>query len=310
MEKEKKGLIEVKKEDAGKRLDKYLVEHLFLSRERIKNLIKKNHITVNDTPKKASYILHEKDIISFHIPPPKKMEILPQKGDIQVIYEDKFLAIINKPAGISVHPSPGIYENTLVNILLYKFKDLSGIGGVERPGIVHRLDKDTSGIMIVAKEEKTHLALSLAFKKREVQKTYLAVLWGNLKEKKGKIDAPIGRDPIHRKKMKITLNNAKDAITYFEVIKQFNGFTYVKAFPKTGRTHQIRVHFSYIGHPLVGDEIYSAKKKGELPIKRHALHAYSIKFTHPITQEKLEFVVDPPSDFKSLIEWLKNKRGT
>ncbi len=309
MKKEKKGLIEVKKEDVGKRLDKYLAEYLGLSRERIKDLIQQKHIKVNDTQKKASYILHEKDLISFYIPPPKKMEILPQEGDIQIIYEDKYLAIINKPAGISVHPSPGVYENTLVNILLSKFKDLSGIGGIERPGIVHRLDKDTSGVMIIAKEEKAHLALSLAFKQREIKKTYLAVVWGNLKENKGKIDAPIGRDLIHRKKMKVTLNNARGAITYFEVIKRFDGFTYVKAFPKTGRTHQIRVHFSYIGHPLVGDKTYT-KKRGEFPIKRHALHAYSIKFTHPITKETLEFKAEPPEDFENLIKWLKETKGT
>ncbi len=301
MEREKRGSLKI--ENGGKRIDKYLAEKLSLSRERVKELIQNGHITVNNIKRKPSYILQKGDNISYLIPAPKKMEILPEEGDIEVLYEDRYLAIINKPPGLSVHPSPGRYENTLVNILLSKFKDLSGIGGVERPGIVHRLDKDTSGLMIIAKEEKTHIALSQAFKNREIQKTYLAVVYGIIQEEKGKIEAPIGRDPIHRKKMKVTLHRAKNAITYFEVLKRYINFTYVKAFPKTGRTHQIRVHFAYIGHPLVGDTLYSRAKE-KPPIKRHALHAYEIKFVHPILKKEMSFSKEPPPDFQNLLEWL------
>lgn len=303
MEKEKE-LISISINDKGKRLDVYLKEKLSLSRERIKTLIQEGHILVNNTRKKPSYALQKNDKISVYLPPPKKSKILPQEGDINILYEDKYLAVIDKPAGISVHPSPGIYENTLVNILLYKFKDLSGIGGVERPGIVHRLDKDTSGIMIIAKEEKTHTLLSNAFKKRLIQKTYIAIVEGIIKEEKGVIDAPIGRDLVDRKKMSVTTNKARDAITKFEVIKRFKNYTYVKAFPKTGRTHQIRVHFSYINHPLVGDAVYG-RKKNITPIKRHALHAYSIKFEHPIEKKMMEFQTEIPHDFKLLLKWLE-----
>ncbi len=304
MEEERK-IIKVSKKEKGERLDRFLTKYTDLSRERIKGLIKEKYITINGIPKKPSYTLQEGDSVSIYIPPPKKMEVLPEEGDIEIIYEDRYIAVINKPAGISVHPSPGVYEGTLVNILLSKFKDLSGIGGIERPGIVHRLDKDTSGIMLIAKEEKAHLALALAFKERRIQKTYLAVVHGIIEEDKAKIDAPIGRDPIDRKKMKVTLTKSKEALTYIEVIKRFKkGYTYIKAYPKTGRTHQIRVHLSYIGHPLVGDQKY-LRKKDDTYIKRHALHAYNIKFTHPITKEEMEFSAEIPSDFRSLLSWLE-----
>ena len=306
MEEEKKGYLNIGEKDKGKRLDKYLKEVLSLSRERIKSLIHEGLITVNNEKKKPSYSLLSGDRVYYYIPLPKKMEIKAEEGDIEILYEDKYLAIINKPPGLSVHPSPGIYEHTLVNILLSKFKDLSGIGGVERPGIVHRLDKDTSGIMIIAKEERAHLILSDAFKNRKIAKTYLAITYGAIAEDKGKIDAPIGRDPVHRKKMKVILNNAREAITHFEVLKRFKSFTYIKASPKTGRTHQIRVHLAYIGHPLVGDATYS-KKKIDIPIKRHALHAYSIRFEHPILGKTMEFSVEPPKDFQSLLSWLEEE---
>ncbi len=306
MVKEEKGQIEVEEKDKGKRLDKYLQGVLSLSRERIKSLIKEGLITVNKEKKRPSYSIMSGDKIYYYIPPPTKMEVKAEEGDIDILYEDRYIALINKPPGLSVHPSPGIYEHTLVNILLSKFKDLSGIGGVERPGIVHRLDKDTSGLMIIAKEEKAHLVLSDAFKNRKITKTYLAVTYGTIAEDKGKIDAPIGRDPVHRKKMKITLYNAKDAVTYFETLKRFKGFTYVKVFPKTGRTHQIRVHFAYIGHPLIGDTTYS-KKKIKAPIKRQALHAYSIRFNHPISGKLMEFSVKPPQDFQELLSWLEEE---
>ena len=299
-------LFEVFPEDEAKRLDIFIKEKLpELSRSRVQALIKENHILVNFKPSKASYKIKRGEKIKVFIPLDKEIEIQPRDIPFEVIYEDEDIAVINKPSGIVVHPAPGHYDDTLVQGLILKLKNLSGIGGKIRPGIVHRLDKDTSGIMLVAKNDFAHKKLVEAFKERLIEKNYIALVYGRLTQKKGKIETFIGRHPIARKKMAV-LKEGKLAITFYEVLEIFNKASLVLAKPVTGRTHQIRVHFSYIGHPVLGDSIYGGLKHDLLKPPRLMLHAYEIFFKHPRTNEAMKFRAPIPEEFQNYIEKLKN----
>jgi len=299
-------LFEVSPEDEAKRLDIFIKEKLpQLSRSRIQTLIKENYVLVNFKPSKASYKIKRGEKIKVFIPPDREIEIQPRDIPFEIIYEDEDIAVINKPSGIVVHPAPGHYDDTLVHGLILKLKNLSGIGGKIRPGIVHRLDKDTSGIMLVAKNDFAHKRLVEAFKERLIEKNYIALVYGRLTQKKGKIETFIGRHPIARKKMAV-LKEGKLAITFYEVLEIFNKASLVLAKPVTGRTHQIRVQFSYIGHPILGDPIYGGLKHDLPKPPRLMLHAYEIVFKHPKTNEEMKFRVPIPEEFQSYIEKLKD----
>jgi 23S rRNA pseudouridine1911/1915/1917 synthase len=299
-------LFEVSPEDEAKRLDIFIKEKLpELSRSRIQTLIKENYVLVNFKPSKASYKIKRGEKIKVFIPPDREIEIQPRDIPFEIIYEDEDIAVINKPSGIVVHPAPGHYNDTLVHGLILKLKNLSGIGGKIRPGIVHRLDKDTSGIMLVAKNDFAHKKLVEAFKERLIKKNYIALVYGRLTQKKGKIETFIGRHPIARKKMAV-LKEGKLAITFYEVLEIFNKASLVLAKPVTGRTHQIRVQFSYIGHPILGDPIYGGLKHDLPKPPRLMLHAYEIVFKHPRTNEEMKFRVPIPEEFQSYIEKLKD----
>ncbi|AEH22274.1 pseudouridine synthase, RluA family [Thermodesulfobacterium geofontis OPF15] len=301
-------LFEVSPEDEAKRLDIFIKEKLpQLSRSRIQTLIKENYVLVNFKPSKASYKIKRGEKIKVFIPPDREIEIQPRDIPFEIIYEDEDIAVINKPSGIVVHPAPGHYDDTLVHGLILKLKNLSGIGGKIRPGIVHRLDKDTSGIMLVAKNDFAHKKLVEAFKERLIEKNYIALVYGRLTQKKGKIETFIGRHPIARKKMAV-LKEGKLAITFYEVLEIFNKASLVLAKPVTGRTHQIRVQFSYIGHPILGDPIYGGLKHNLPKPPRLMLHAYEIVFKHPRTNEEMKFRVPIPEEFQSYIEKLKDSR--
>ena len=280
--------IVVLKEEAGSRIDKFLSERLELTRTRIQQLIKDENILVNGKKTKPAYKIEENDVVKVVIPELETVEIKPENIDIEIIYEDNDLAVINKRAGIVVHPANGHYSGTLVNAILYHIKDLSGINGEIRPGIVHRLDKDTSGLLIIAKNDKAHLKLSQMFHDKTVKKTYLAILKGKLNQKSGRIVTQIGRDKNDRKKMAV-IN---------DLISQTEKFTLVKVHIETGRTHQIRVHMKHLGYPILGDSVYGRPDSE----KRQMLHAYKLEFQHPITEENMEFIAELPEDFKKVLK--------
>jgi len=231
--------------------------------------------------------------VDINVPEPEKSKLEAENIPLDIIYEDKDILVINKPRGLTVHPGAGNRSGTLVNALLHHCRDLSGIGGVERPGIVHRLDKDTSGILLVAKNDKAHQVLSAQFKDRTIQKTYLAIVKGNPKKDEGTIAEPIGRHPVNRKKMAVS-HKGREAVTHYKVLKRFKEYSLVELKPKTGRTHQLRVHLAHIGHSILGDPVYG---KGNAQL----LHAYKIKFTHPRTEKELEFEAKLPDDMLKLI---------
>ncbi len=302
--------FEVDKSFAGMRLDHFLKERIpDLTRSRIQKLIEEGFVKIYpDTGiklLKPGYKLKTGQSITFIIPPEEPLEILPQEVPFEILFEDEDLAVIYKPSGVVVHPAPGHKEGTLVHGLLYKLKNLSGIGGKLRPGIVHRLDKDTSGLMLVAKNDFTHQALVKAFKERKIEKEYLALLYGIISPQKGKIDKPIGRHPVNRKKMAV-LKDGKEALTYYEVLKYYKKASLVCAKPVTGRTHQLRVHFSSLGHPILGDPIYGGLKPDLPKPERLMLHASKIIFFHPRKKEMLSFYKEPPEDFKKYLEILEN----
>ena len=274
---------------------------------------------INGSPSKSSYKLKTGDKVRVTISPPKTASALePLDIDFKIIYEDHSLVVINKPAGVVVHPAPGHATDTLVHGLLLRCHNLSGIGGVLRPGIVHRLDKDTSGIMVVAKNDRAHVSLSQQFKSREITKAYIAVVHGRVKGNKGKIDLPIARHPLNRKKMAVSFSGDKQAVTLWEKTKEFeHDFSLLTVFPKTGRTHQIRVHLSYIGHPIVGDEVYGHGLRwwkrqplykdlnSDLTfINRQMLHAKAIGFMHPDQGKRLKFEAPIPDDMTNVIRVL------
>lgn len=295
-------------EEDNERLDSYLSSELDeISRTYIQRLIKERHVLVNGLLKKASYLVKEGDSIKVDLPEPKKLEILPENIPLHIVYEDNDVVVINKPQDMVAHPAPGNYTGTLVNALLYHIDNLSSINGIIRPGIVHRLDKDTSGLLIVAKNDFAHRELSNQLKDRKVHREYIALVHGLLSNDTGRIDAPIGRDPKNRKRMTVINTNSKEAITNYWVLKRYLKYTFIKVKLETGRTHQIRVHLSYNKHPIVGDPLYSSGKN-EFRLEKQLLHARKIGFIHPRSNEYIEFECDIPEPLKGILENL-NKRG-
>ncbi|MGM0602501.1 MAG: RluA family pseudouridine synthase [Bacillota bacterium] len=298
--------IKVKAEDSEQRIDKFLARKLTgKSRSYIQKLIENGSITVDGNKIHKSYEIKENQLIKIEISDIKKADIKAVEMDLNVIYEDKDILVLNKKPGIVVHPAPGHRNDTIVNALMAYTDDLSGINGVKRPGIVHRLDMDTSGVLIVAKNDHSHKNLVEQFKKRETEKYYLALLKGNIPYEKGKIDAPIGRDPSSRKKMAVRKRHSKKAVSRFKIKEEFKNYTLVEVKIETGRTHQIRVHFSYMGYPVAGDKKYGNVDK-KLSISRQMLHAYRLIITHPATGEKMEFRAELPDDFSDILNKLRN----
>lgn len=299
-------IFHVFESECGVRLDKYLAkENADLSRSYIKNLIEENNVSINNSSVKASYKIRKNDIIKLIIPETRESSIEAVEMDLKIIYEDKDLIVVNKKADLVVHPVPGNWNNTLVNGLLAYTEELSGINGIKRPGIVHRLDKDTSGAIVVAKNDQSHRKLVQQFKNRETKKIYHAIVKGNLSHEKGVVDAPIGRNPKERKKMAVTKENSKKAVSEFKVLESYPAHTYLELKLLTGRTHQIRVHMSYLGHPILGDDKYGKRRSKDYGVKRQMLHAYILGFKHPISEKWMEFKADLPEDFIATLEKIK-----
>lgn len=288
----------------GARLDKALADLSDLSRSQANDEIKKGTVLVNGEPVKAKYTVKEGDIISYQLPEEEILDYEAEDIPIDIVYEDEDLAIINKAQGMVVHPSAGHSSGTLVNALLYHIKDLSTINGVVRPGIVHRIDKDTSGLLMIAKNDKAHHILADELKAKKSLRKYLAIVHGNLPNDRGMIEAPIGRSEKDRKKKAVTAKG-KDAITRFQVVERFGDFTLVELSLETGRTHQIRVHMAYIGHPVAGDPLYGPRKT--LAGNGQFLHAQTLGFTHPSTGEMVTFTAEPPIIFRQTLEKLRNR---
>ena len=311
--------LQVSARDQGKRLDQFLSEvDLNLSRSQAKKLIEAQFIHLNGKPTKPSVHVKTDDRVSGILPEPTPLSLEPEALPLSILYEDPSIIVIDKPAGMVVHPAAGNPAGTLVNALIYHCKDLAGINGVLRPGIVHRLDKDTSGVMVVAKNDGAYRHLTKQFKNRIVEKVYLAVVYGTLGQKEGSIDADIGRHPSERKRMSTRAKRGRPALTQWRVLERFKGLTFLELVPKTGRTHQIRVHLASIGHPILGDPLYGKKRKlGAIEdstvrkcmetIGRQALHAHRLGFIHPQTGERVEFVSPIPQDMKELLEVLRSQ---
>lgn len=294
----------VNENDKGKRLDIYIAENFNeLSRTMIKKLIESNNILVNDKSEKVSYKVQANDNISIDVPEAKETKLKAQEIPLDIIYEDNDIIVVNKPKGMVVHPANGNPDGTLVNAILAICKNsLSGIGGELRPGIVHRLDKDTSGLIIVVKNDKAHINMSEQIKERNVKKTYIALVRGNVPEEEATINMPIGRSTKDRKKMAVT-KNGKQAITHFKVLKRYSKYTLLEIKIETGRTHQIRVHMAEIGYPVVGDAVYS-NGKNEFGIEGQMLHAYKLEFMHPITNKHMELTAPLPQYFEEILKKL------
>ena len=294
--------------DAGKRLDKFIAENIpDVTRSSVVNLIESDNVLVNGKKQNKNYKLRINDTVSVDIPEPVEYEAKAENIPLDIVYEDSDLLVVNKPKGMVVHPAAGNYEGTLVNALLYHCKDdLSGINGVMRPGIVHRIDKNTSGLLIVAKNDKAHKHLAEQIKEHSFTREYEAVVWGNIKDDTGTVNAPIGRHPIDRKKMTVTERNSKNAVTHFEVLERLNGYTYIKCRLETGRTHQIRVHMAYLGHPVSGDDVYGVKKE-KVNFEGQCLHARKIGFIHPSSGEYMEFTSPLPEYFTKWLNTLRNR---
>ena len=296
--------------DEGVRIDKYLsLEMPDLSRSHIQKLIKDNLIEVNGKPVKANYRLCFDDIIKVTVPELKEPEIAVEDIPLDILYEDEDIIIVNKPKGMVVHPAPGHYSGTLVNALMFHCgNNLSGINGVIRPGIVHRIDMDTTGSLIVCKNDSAHQSLSEQLKEHSIRRIYAAIVHGNIKEDQGTVDAPIGRHPTDRKKMSTKAKNARRAVTHYKVLERFGDYTYIQCELETGRTHQIRVHMSSIGHPLLGDTVYGPAKCPFKGLQGQTLHARTLGIVHPRTGEYLEVEAPLPAYFVKLLERLRHFR--
>jgi 23S rRNA pseudouridine1911/1915/1917 synthase len=311
--------IVVSSKDRGRRIDQFLSEtDLNLSRSQAKNLIEKNYVLLNQRTTKPGARLKAGDIVSGTFPKPKPLSLKPEPIPLSILYEDSSIIVIDKPQGMVVHPAPGNLSGTLVNALLYHCKDLAGINGILRPGIVHRLDKGTSGVMVVAKDDEAYHQLTKQFKNRTVEKVYLAIAYGKFGQEEGLIDSSIGRHHSKRKRMSIRTKKGMTAITRWKIVERLDGFALLEIFPQTGRTHQIRVHLSSMGHPLLGDPIYGRKgKPGAIRdsllkecvkrMGRQALHALQLGFNHPQTGERVKFVSPIPQDMREVLECLRAK---
>lgn len=287
------------------RLDKFLVNELDgFTRNAVSKLIANELVTVNEKCVSKNYKCKAGDSVSVEIPDAVELDVEAENIPLDIVYEDDDLLVVNKPKGMVVHPAPGNYSGTLVNALLYHCKDsLSGINGVIRPGIVHRIDKDTSGLLIVAKNDMAHLDLAQQIKEHSFHRAYQAVAYGNFKDDEGTVNQPIGRHPKDRKKMAVTLKNSKNAVTNYRVINRYDKFTHIRCVLETGRTHQIRVHMAYIGHPLAGDPVYGPKKV-ITELNGQCLHAGEIGFVHPRTKEYMEFKSELPDYFINFLKKL------
>ncbi|MDD5428522.1 MAG: RluA family pseudouridine synthase [Candidatus Omnitrophica bacterium] len=296
--------FEVVPEDKGKRLDKFIVENLpkDFSRVFLQKLIADGHIVVNNAAAKSNHKILPGELIDVEIPKAVKSKIEPEKIKLNIVYEDKDLLVVNKASGMVVHPAPGSKSKTLVNALLAHCKNLSGIGGVLKPGIVHRIDKDVSGLLVVAKTDRAHHKLADQFKDKTASRVYYAVVKGVVQLDNGIIDLPIGRSARDRKKMAVSFERSKDAVTKYKVLERFKAASLLEIKLGTGRTHQIRVHMAYIGHPILGDVKYGTTTKD---IKRPALHAKMLGFTHPVTGKYMQFKTELPRDIKELVAKLK-----
>lgn len=294
--------------DADKRLDKFISEKSGrFTRSAAAKIISDGGVLVNGRPASKNYRLRPADAVVLTQPELKTTEAKPQNIPLDIVYEDEDLLVVNKPKGMVVHPAAGNYENTLVNALLYHCGDsLSGINGVIRPGIVHRIDKDTSGLLIVAKNDFAHVELARQIKAHSFHRVYEAVVYGNLKKDSGSIDQPIGRNPKDRKKMAVTLKNSKNAVTHYTVIERFGDFTHIRCTLETGRTHQIRVHMAYIGHPLAGDAVYGPRNVIRA-LDGQCLHAREIGFVHPRSGKNMAFQSDLPAYFEGFLDKLRKK---
>lgn len=298
----------VNEEDAKIRLDKYLAaQDEALSRSRIQSLVDEGQILVNGHIQKANYKVKGNDTIVLTMEDDRELEVEAENIPLDIRYEDEDVIVINKPKGMVVHPANGNQNGTLVNALLYHCKDLSGINGVLRPGIVHRIDKDTTGLLIVAKNDMAHASLSKQLQTKSVNRLYYALVHGVIPHDFGTIDAPIGRDVNDRQKMAVTASNSKDARTHFKVIERFKEYTLIECRLETGRTHQIRVHMQYIGHPVVGDEKYSYRKT--MKTGGQLLHAHQLTFVHPRTNETITVEAPLPTQFKEILEELRAKEA-
>ncbi|HOV25861.1 MAG TPA: RluA family pseudouridine synthase [Pseudobacteroides sp.] len=285
------------------RIDSWISEKLpEHSRTYIKKLIDNEAVLVNGKKVKSNYKLKLNDEVLIHVPDPVKLDVEAEKIDMDIVYEDKDILVINKPKGMVVHPAAGNYSGTLVNGLMdYCGDELSDINGVIRPGIVHRIDKDTSGLLVVAKNNMAHEKFTDMLKAHEIKRVYYAVVDGVIREESGKIDAPIGRHPVDRKKMAVNTRNGRRAVTYFKVMERFKDATLVEVRLETGRTHQIRVHMSYIGYPVMGDEVYGRRSR-KIDTKGQVLHAKILEFVHPVSGENMRFEVDLPDYFKEVLK--------
>ncbi|GAB6184359.1 RluA family pseudouridine synthase [Thermodesulfovibrio hydrogeniphilus] len=310
-------LFLVSEEDQGKRVDLFVSEKLGITRVKAQQLIEENAITINNTLKPKSYKLKLNDKVEITTPilssDNVSDQLVPQNLPLDIIYKDEYIVVMSKPAGMVVYPCAGHTDGTVMNALAYHVKKLATVGGPLRPGVVHRLDKETSGIMVIAIDDKAYYKIIEQFKKREVKKEYLTILYGII-QGKGKISLAIGRDEHDRKKMSVKSKRAKEAITEWEAVKNFKNYTLVKAKILTGRTHQIRVHFSSIGHPVLGDKTYGRKTyieigRKKIPVPRQMLHAHILEFTHPITGELLRFEASIPEDMKNILKILTEENS-
>ncbi len=299
-------VLELVPQTGEDRLDAYLAAHetVGLSRSRIQALIKAGHVTVNGAVPKAKQSVAPGDAVRVEIPDPVPMDVVAEAIPLDVVFEDEDVLVINKARGMVVHPAAGNWNGTLVNALLEHVDDLEGIGGELRPGIGHRLDKDTTGLLVVAKNERAHQALSDQIREHTARRVYWALVHGNTMADLGRVEAPIGRHPVDRKKMAVDTRGGRDATTHFKVLERFPGYALLECRLETGRTHQIRVHLSFIGHPVVADPVYGTRK-AHLDMAPQALHARQLGFTHPRTGQWLEITAEPPADMMAVIDRLR-----
>lgn len=299
-------VTQLKSDVTGVRLDSFIAQKTDLSRSHVKKAIDDGNVTVNGKTQKSSYIVKENDVVDVALPDPKPLDVHPVNIPVDIVYEDDDLAVINKPQGLTVHAGSGTDDNTLVNALLYSLDKLSGINGVLRPGIVHRIDKDTSGLLVVAKNDKAHISLSAQIAEKTCKRQYLALLHGAVKDDEGKIDTFLDRSKKDRTTYTVTDSKGRRAITFYKVIERFSAYTLCEFTLMTGRTHQIRVHSRYIGHPVVGDKTYGPKKC-PFDLNGQLLHAYKLTFMHPASGKVMTFSCPLPDYFENVLDKLRKK---